>query len=255
MDQYSSELGLWREQVDLRSPEIQAFERRLLGSGPPSETGIILALAETRAYYVTQELERFDRELRRTAAQARRGPLPLVEALSESLAASEREPRSADLAGVRSADDSLPVRPKELSASLRGTRPDTPQASSLRLVASEPGSSLLLLEAVGLLINVMASEPMTAIANAAAWSGPVGRIRGWFDRKGDPLDGVTGRQVLTLMSELGADPTHVLGPPDQTIGLGGPEAHLPDGTILKGRRQINVYQKFPDGSTNLYSIE
>lgn len=232
------------------------MEERAQRRGEPVQSAIILALADARAYYVTQELERFDRELRRTTASVRRGPLPLEDSLAESVADSERlrlfEARPAKPGRV----EEVPDRPRELRQSLHGVRPDNPHQSSLRLVASEQGSSLLLLEAAGALITVMVSDPLTAIANAAAWSGPIRRVRAWFDRSNDPLDGVSARQALTVLSEFGGTPTQVLGAPDAVVDLDtGPSLHLPDGTIIQGRRRINVVHKYPDGSTTWYEIE
>lgn len=190
-----------RELVTTRMPRLQELEDSLRREGPPRERGIILAVADPRAYYVTQELERFDREFRRTSSRARSGALPLSEALSESVAASRRSGELRVWTGDRS-DPASYQREKQLRGSLHGTRPDNPVQSSLGLVAWEPGSSLMLLEALGAAVTVMASEPMTALANAAAWSGPVRFIHAFLGRRADPLAGVSARQALTVLSEF-----------------------------------------------------
>jgi len=254
MDSHLPDLIESRELVSMSLPDLSVLEERVLQSGAPRQSSIILALENPMAYYVTQQLENFDREFRRTAARARRGDLPLSEALSESLTVSRREEATS---GWIVARDSMTTheRPRELRGSLHGVRPDAPQASSLRLVASEPGSSLLLLEAVGSAITVMASTPMTAILNAAAWSGPVRRVRAWLSRRGDPLDGVSARQALSVLSEFNGEPQQIFGRPDQEIDMGGPVVHMPGGMTVKGARRIHLVHRNADGSTTWIDVE
>lgn len=264
MSYMDQDLPAMRSQVETRRAEMDVFEERLVIGGEPTETSIILALDETRAYYVTQQLERFDRELRRTAARQRKGYIPLVDSLAESLVASRVERGLISPSRPGEVDEVVGQRPKELRASYRGTHPDSPQASGLRLVASEPGSSLMLLAPLGPVVAVLASDPMTAIANAAAWSGPIRRIRGWFTHNGDALRGITARQALDVLSEFGGAPESITGrPADQTIELDDAaepipgvhaEAQLPDGTVLRGRR-IHVIQEKPDGSRSMYTVD
>lgn len=256
MSEYLPDLVESRALIDTQMPLIRELEQRWQNQPPAEDSGVILALSDPRAYYVTQELERFDRELRRTTASAKRGSLPVEQALAESVAAKRRD-GGGDYEYVATGEIRSPVRPTDLRGSLHGVRPDRPYESSLRLVASEPGSSLLLLEAVGSLVAVFASEPLTAIANAAAWSGPVRRLRAWFGRSGDALQGISARQALTVLSEFGADPGRIMGPEDAAVELdgAGPVIHLPDGTTLRAPRRINYVKKHVDGSTSWFELE
>ncbi|MDT0276697.1 hypothetical protein [Blastococcus goldschmidtiae] len=256
MSEYVPDLVESRAFVDNKMPMIRELERRWQSQSPVEQSGLILALSDPRAYYVTQALEEFDRELRRTTATAKIGSLPVEQALAESIAAKRRD-GGGYYEYVSSGERGSLARPTELRGSLHGVRPDMPNESSLQLVASEPGSSLLLLEAVGALVAVLASEPMTAIANAAAWSGSVRRLRVWFSRSGDALEGVSARQALAVLSEFGADPGRIMGPEDVSVDLDGtgPSIQLPDGTILRASRRISYFRKKADGSTDWFELE
>ncbi len=113
----------------------------------------------------------------------------------------------------------------------------------------------MLLEALGVAVNIMASTPMTALANAAAWSGPVRFIRAFFGRSSDPLTGISLRQGLAVISEFGGDPEAVFGPPDEIVELAGPSISLPDGTLIQGDRRISVMRQYADGTTDYIEVQ
>jgi hypothetical protein len=223
-------LQLGAIKADLR-PEIDGLYRAQaqLNEGPaPVETGLALFIEESRIYYVLQEVERLDRELRRTARALREGKtLPLADAIAESLL---EVPRDSKRQGKKPRDStsSLPV--------------DAPNKSSLRLSDAGEGSTDLFLLPLGTLISVFASQPLTAIANALAWSGPIGRVRTWSHRRDHALEGVSARQAFEVLREAGRDPANLLGPPNAEIAF-------PDGITIRGSRVVLI-RTHPDGTTD-----
>lgn len=223
--------------------------KQLAQSAPDTPPTILFHLPQVRAYYVTQELEKFDRELRRTVQlYSYNHSLPLIESVRLALAE-----------GAWQSPEWLADEPKGVSrlgddSELRKVRsrnyPTAPDTASLAIVGARPGSTDLILQAMGAMVPLLASDPMTAVANAAAWSGPIRVVRGWFRR--DPLTRVTGRDLLTIMSEVNGGPSAAFGQPDAQAELA--QVTLPDGTLVRGRT-ITVHTENADGTHNVIQVQ
>jgi hypothetical protein len=239
-----SDLEPFAHQLDIRraADTLRDAEQFLLGGAPPAETGLALFMEESRIYYVLQEVERLDREMRRVSRAFRSNErLPLEEALAEAVDGDTRrfDPTPADR------------EPSSRTPGRSGSRylVDTPRASSLRLADAAEGSTDLLLLPLGTLVTVFASAPMTAVANALAWSGPITRVRAWAQKRSRETTDLPLKQVFRVLQEAGGDPGAIFGEPSA-------EVVLSDGTEVRVRRGMTavVIRTHADGSSDYVEI-
>lgn len=214
------------------------------------EVKILLHLPQVSAFYVTEELKNLDRELRRRASARSAGELgDLWEAVSPALQEGvwSRPTRAVEEAQY----SSQMTNPRLLQDLRKGAYPASPASASLAIVGAGKGSTNLVLEAIGGMVAIMASAPMTAIVNAAAWSGPVRQVRAWFRRRGDVMERVSARDALLIFEELN-DVRGRFGSPDGEVIIN--ELDLPDGTRIRGR-SITTITRHPDGTETYIQVQ
>lgn len=236
--------------------QLQAMEEMELSSMLPderleeSEVKILLHLPQVSAFYVTEELKNLDRELRRRASARRAGELgDLWEAVSPALQEGvwSRPARAVEEAQYTSQLSD----PRLLQGLRKGAYPASPASASLAIIGAGKGSTNLVLEAIGGMVAIMASAPMTAIVNAAAWSGPVRQIRAWFRRRGDVMERISAREAQLIFEELNGVGAP-FGTPDGEVIIN--ELDLPDGTRIRGR-SITAITRHPDGTETYIQVQ
>lgn len=160
----------------------------------------------------------------------------------------------------------------------RRPRPIPASEGGLQVEDASTGSLHLLLRAYGLVLDLLTSRPLAALTSLITLGQGAGTIRLWPRRHRDPLDGMSARQLLNLMKELGIDPTaQMQNPifeinteptPDEPL-LAQPEEqhpHLPSADhltgafissaefVVKGRR-ITYIREHPDGSRVVIQVD
>ncbi len=117
---------------------------------------------------------------------------------------------------------------------------------------------------VGVLVQLLASDPATAVATAIALKDQLARLRIFRRRNVDPLQGLSARQALEVLREHARTPEELAGgEADADVNLGSapyrhriPAGYLrrPDGTVVSGR-VITVVSKYEDGTTDYIHVE
>jgi hypothetical protein len=84
-----------------------------------------------------------------------------------------------------------------------------PQDGGLAFVDAAPGSADILFEVFGFVRDVLASDAVRVLLTAIGLTGAIAKVWGFVFRDRDPLQGVSGRQVLEILreyQEMGAVP-------------------------------------------------
>lgn len=97
-------------------------------------------------------------------------------------------------------------------------RPIPPSQGGLQVEEAESGSLYLLAKAYGAVLALLASRPVAAFATVTTLGQGIGSvIRVWPRRHRDALNGISARQLLEIIKELGGNPAELLG--DQAEAL------------------------------------
>jgi hypothetical protein len=225
---------------------IRRLDRDMRAEGP-SEINIILTSRSSRLIDVGGLITRTDRELRRAVNILDRERIDTDE--SYYFGAPSR-------------------RPRPIPASEGGLQVEDASAGSLHL----------LLMAYGLVLGLLTSRPLAALTSLITLGQGSGTVRFWSRRHRDPLDGMSARQLLNLMKELGIDPTAQMQSPSFEINteptldeslLAQPEEEHPElaptdyipgafissgDFVVRGRR-ITYIREYPDGSRVVIQVD
>jgi len=93
---------------------------------------------------------------------------------------------------------------------------------------------------------VLESDAVKVLLAAVAVTGAIGKVWGFFFRDRDPLQGVTGRQVLEILREY----HEMQGAPEGAEMLGAPPADTAAGSV-----RIAVLVGHRDGSRTILNVE
>jgi hypothetical protein len=110
---------------------------------------------------------------------------------------------SAAQIGWRIAELDRAVRRTAADAQGRRTEAKVPPPADggLAFVDAAPGSADILFEVFGFARQVLESDAVKVLLAAVALTGAIGKVWGYLFRDHDPLNGVSGRQVLEILRE------------------------------------------------------
>lgn len=227
---------------------IRGFDQAMRSRGE-CEIGIVLTSKSSRLSEVGPLITRTDRELRRAAAILG----------SDSEGGSGHYPFG---------DDSW-NRPRPISAKRGGLQIDDATVGSLHL----------LVRAYGEVLSILTSVPLQALTTLMALGQSVGAIRFWRRDK-DPLAGMSARQFLNTIKELGGDPATILKrdpvsleikmqptPGERmlerrdtdTFEMMTPTFNIDEvsfsGEIIARGRLITYIRRYPDGTQDIIHVE
>jgi hypothetical protein len=233
---------------------LQALDSELMLELPPTATQIFVHLGDSHAHRVASFVDRFDREVRRTAAEDGRTAVDWL-----YLSDKPEEPRvptewSRALREYDSGDRDNVARRRRL------TRPDPPDRSGLELLAARPGSSNVLFDVVGTAIDAFTWAPLSALLNAYSVVAIATTVRVWARARAHRDGGAEGPGVLadgeeriTVLSQTDGDPTAVLGVPDHQLAV--TQVALPDGTNVRTPSRVTLVRDNPDGTQTVIVID
>lgn len=155
---------------------------------------------------------------------------------------------SAAQIGWRIAELDRAVRRTAADAQGRGTetRVPPPAEGGLAFVDAAPGSADILFEVFGFARQVLESDAVKVLLAAVALTGAIGRVWGYLFRGRDPLNGVSGRQVLEILREY----HEMQGAPDGAELIGTPHAG-DDGAAVT----TSILVAHEDGSRTVVIVE
>lgn len=166
----------------LRGPEgerIRSLDREMRLT-EPTQISIILATESSRLTRIGNLLTNTDRELRRVTK----------------------------IVGV---NQNLPDTAYSFGTVSRRPSPIGPWAGGLQVEDANIGSLYLLVKAYGYVLSLLTSKPVAALTALITLSQGAGSIHLWPRRRHDPLAGVSARQLLDIIKELGGNPAELLG--------------------------------------------
>jgi len=246
--------ALWRRWVELQRRSEGSLIRDLdevLGTREVERTTTILVFGETQVGPLGASLTELDRELRRTVAT-----LDPVHAAGVD---------SIFIAGMSSEEIENFYREK-LRRGRGRPRPVGTDRAGLKITGAEAGSTQFVVEALGLLVTVLISQPVNAFATALTFLDSWGHIRVWLGQRRDPLAKISARNALQVLREFQVDPGRTLGPsePNAVISVTPDDfddhrpmkasIRLPDGTEVAGRRITHVRNNH-DGTQDIIHVE
>jgi hypothetical protein len=182
--------------------EIAAIEQSVIAE-PPSETVTILSFRTSVFGQIGSLITETDREFRRVAA----------------LLSAPRE--------LQFSDD-FPY-----------SKPIPTSWGGFRVIEVSTGSLHVLVEPFGMLVSVLASQPVTALIAAQTLWQNAGTIRAWLRRRHDELDGVTAHQALSVLRNFGGDAALMMrnDTPRMRLEIEAPKEERPS---VRGIRGISV---------------
>lgn len=141
------------------------------------------------------------------------------------------------------------------------------------------GSLDLLVKAYGYILALLTSKPLAALTTLTTLGQSVGTIRYWPRRRRDPLDGISARQLLNVIKELGGDPAELMrgetatlqinlepAPEERLLAQDERPAEIPmppelaetvsaSGEIITKGRRITYIREYPDGSREVIYVD
>jgi hypothetical protein len=154
---------------------------------------------------------------------------------------------SASQIGWRIAELDREVRRAAVDVQTDGSaRVPPPQEGGLAFVDAAPGSADILFEVFGFVRDVLASDAVRALLTAIGLTGAIAKVWGFVFKDRDPLQGVTGRQVLEILREYQSMQT----PPEGAERIGPPPANV-DGPGIR----ISILVEHEDDSRSVLIIE
>lgn len=138
---------------------------------------------------------------------------------------------------------------RRTAADAQGLGPDAkmpPAEGGLAFVDAAPGSADILFEVFGFARQVLESEAVKVLLAAVAVTGAIGKVWGFFFRDRDPLQGVSGRQVLEILREY----HDMQGAPDGAEMLGALPVDSAAGSV-----RITLLVGHHDGSRTIVNVE
>lgn len=121
-----------------------------------------------------------------------------------------------------------------------------PQDGGLAFVDAAPGSADILFEVFGFVRDVLASETVKVLVTAIGLTGAIARVWGFVFKDRDPLNGVSGRQVLEILREY----QEMQGAPNGADPIGTPAPISAEGTI-----RISILVEHDDGARSVMIVE
>lgn len=121
-----------------------------------------------------------------------------------------------------------------------------PQEGGLAFVDAAPGSADILFEVFGFVRDVLASDAVRVLLTAIGLTGALARVWGFVFKDRDPLQGVSGRQVLEILREY----HEMQGIPDgaDIIGTDAPSS---EATAIR----ISILVEHEDDSRSVLVVE
>jgi hypothetical protein len=155
---------------------------------------------------------------------------------------------SAAQIGWRIAELDRAVRRTAADAQGRGaeSRVPPPVEGGLAFVDAAPGSADILFEVFGFARQVLESDAVKVLLAAVALTGAIGKVWGYLFRGNDPLDGVSGRQVLEILREY----HQMQGGPDGAELIGTPPAGDSESAVT-----TSILVAHEDGSRTVVIVE
>ena len=156
---------------------------------------------------------------------------------------------SAAQIGWRIAELDRAVRRTAADAQGRGPEDKVPPPAEggLAFVDAAPGSADILFEVFGFARQVLESDAVKVLLAAVALTGAIGKVWGYLFRGRDPLNGVSGREVLEILREY----HEMQGAPDGAELIGTPPARADDG----GAVTTSILVAHEDGSRTVVIVE
>lgn len=153
---------------------------------------------------------------------------------------------SASQIGWRIAELDREVRRAAVDVQTDGSaRVPPPQEGGLAFVDAAPGSADFLFEVFGFVRDVLSSDAIRVLLTAIGLTGAIAKVWGFVFKDRDPLQGVTGRQVLEILREYQS-----LQTPEGAERIGTPPADT-DGSGIR----ISILVEHEDDSRSVLIIE
>lgn len=154
---------------------------------------------------------------------------------------------SASQIGWRIAELDREVRRAAVDVQTDGSaRVPPPQEGGLAFVDAAPGSADILFEVFGFVRDVLASDAVRVLLTAIGLTGAIAKVWGFVFKDRDPLQGVSGRQVLEILREYQSMQT----PPEGAERIGTPPPDV-DGSGIR----ISILVEHEDDSRSVLIIE